>query len=105
MDTHAAHLFAHRCVAEGKATGALTSRGRPAAAPLLAIRKQVPLNRLREHLSRETGGRWRKITSVANPYGVDEVLMKMIDELDRTILHRPTDGDVVGHGQMLHQLT
>src|SRR4029453_8719145 len=55
-------------------------------------------------LGRVAGREWRHVARAVDDHGIDEMLVKVIDELGHAILERAADRDVVEHRQMLHEL-
>src|SRR6185312_6493073 len=68
------------------------------------VRKLMLREGLAAHLRGEARRRRRKISAAADPDRVEEMVVEMVHELDGPILHRAADGDVIGHGEVLHEL-
>src|SRR5260221_3983561 len=72
-------------------------------APCRAVGKLEFRDGGRANLRRESGQLGRKVTSIADAHRINEMLVEVVDELNRAIVHLAADRDIVGHGQMLHQ--
>src|SRR6187402_3564183 len=66
--------------------------------------KQVVLYRPTVYLSTEAWKDRRLVATRVDPDGVNKMLVQMVDKLDRPILHRTTDGNIVRHSQVLYEL-
>src|SRR5258707_14955896 len=68
-------------------------------APCGAVGKLEFGDRGRAHLGGESGQLGRQVTSIADAHRIDEMLVEVVDELNRAIVHLATDRDIVGHGE------